>query len=587
MKQVYLMKSSASALLAVAWAIMGTASCGGDSGASTPAGVDPTDTGVTPPVTPGTGSSSQSGEDTPSNGNETSGTPEPAPTIPATKPPELVECTGPKVGSPLLRALTRNEFQSTVNDVFAGIEGKWSNNLPSNSISAAGFDNDAAAVFGEQATELLLSTAESVGDAVAASLSSLLPCTTDADRACASEFVETFGKRLFRRDLSEPEKEQYLALFDTALAKTDFPQAIKWVTAALVESPKAVYRSELGTVSGDGRTLSQHELATLLAYTFTGTTPSAELLAKADAGELTDLVSVAKSLLQTPEGKRSLHRFFEAYTGYPRAASKNKPAVQGSGVTYTEVSGDMVQETRAFLDDMLFTEGANFQELLTSTKTFPSQRLAGFYGMTAPGSDYAPTERGAGQGIGLMAQGSFLAAHANADASSPTQRGLFAYVNVMCRTKPPIPEDVPQLTAVEPGAKTTRERYEEIHAAESNCAGCHNLFDPLGFAFEHFDEGGRYRPDEDGLPIDPTGSFISSAGEQVNFASQEELATTLAGLPEVQQCLAAYLATFAFGTSEACLATQAVPEMQAGTMSIVDAFASLAGEPHFVSRKNQ
>jgi hypothetical protein len=157
---------------------------------------------------------------------------------------------------------------------------------------------------------------------------------------------------------------------------------------------------------------------------------------------------------------------------------------------------------------------------------------------------------------------------------------------MLCRAKPPLPDDVPQLTEVQPGTRTTRQRYEELHAV-GNCAGCHKLFDPLGFAFEHFDEGGRYRPDEDGMAIDPTGFLTSAAGEQVNFASQEELATTLAGLPEVQQCFAAYLGTFAFGTSQACLASKAVPEMQAGTMSVVDAFASLAGEPHFTSRTAQ
>src|SRR5690606_6247807 len=113
----------------------------------------------------------------------------------------------------------------------------------------------------------------------------------------------------------------------------------------------------------------------------TGKTPSAELLAQADAGQLTDPVSVAKTLLQTPAGKQTLHRFFEAYTGYPRAASKNKPAAQANGVTYTEVSGDMVQETRTFLETQLFSEGANLQELLTSSQTFPSQKLANFYGM--------------------------------------------------------------------------------------------------------------------------------------------------------------------------------------------------------------
>src|SRR5690606_35410142 len=113
------------------------------------------------------------------------------------------------------------------------------------------------------------------------------------------------------------------------------------------------------------------------------------------------------------------------------------------------------------------------------------------------------------------------ASHSNADASSPTQRGLFAYTKILCRAEPPLPDDVPSIDEVSGDANTTRQRYEELHA-KGTCAGCHSLFDPIGFAFEHFDEGGRYRADENGFEIDPTGYLQSKAGERLDFASQED-----------------------------------------------------------------
>lgn len=531
------------------------------------------------PVTPGTN------PETPVSPTTTPVTPVTPVPVPTTGP-QITACEDSTVGAPVLRALTKSEFENSIDDIFPGIAGKWSNSLPSNSVSAAGFDNDASAVIGEQTAEQLLATAESVGDAVSASLSTLLPCSSNADHACAAEFLDTFGKRLFRRSLTEAENTQFLAFFDMALADTDFPKAMKWLTAALVQSPKAVYRSELGTTAGAGRNLSQTEVATLLAYAFTGSTPSKELVEQAEAGQLNDPVAVAKSLLQTDAGKQTLHRFFEAYTDYVRAGSKAKPAAQANGINYNDVSADMVKETRAFLDAMLFTEGASWQEVLTSTTTYPSQKLATFYGMSAPGSDYGPVERAAGHGVGLTAQASFLAAHANSDASSPTQRGLFAYINMLCRTKPPLPDNVPQLGEAQTGVQTTRQRYELAHA-QGECAGCHKLFDPIGFGFEHFDEAGNYRADEEGLPIDPTGELTTFTGETLSFDGQEALMNGLASLPEVHQCFAAYLATYAFGTNQSCLATHSVPEMQAGSMSVVDAFASLASEPHFTTRSAQ
>lgn len=571
-------------------AVLGTVACGSD--AAGPNTVIPGEpTSVSPTATP-TDTTSPNTAPSPTTSTTSTTAPPVTPDNPQPdspdkdKGPELVTCATSAVGAPVFRALTRSEFEKSVNDIFPGIAGKWSNTLPSNLVSGAGFDNDVKSQIGEQTAEQLLTTAESIGDAVAASLTTLVSCSSAADHACAAEFIDTYGKRLFRRPLTEAEKSQYLAFFDTALASTDFAKAMKWLTAALVQSPKSVYRSEIGAAAGTTRNLSQHEVATLLAYAFTGTTPSADLLAKADQGQLTNPVEVAKSLLQTDAGKQTLHRFFEAYTGYVRAASKSKPAYESAGHKYNDVSADMIAETRTFLDKLLFDQGASWQEVLTSSTTYPSQKLAQFYQLDgAPSADYAAVERGADQGVGLMAQGSFLAAHANADASSPTQRGLFAYVNLLCRSKPILPDNVPPLGDAS-AAKTTRERYEIQHAS-GGCASCHKLFDPIGFGFEHFDEAGRYREDEKGETIDPTGSLVSATGDVIEFASQEELVTQLATLPEVHQCFANYLGTYAFGTTKSCLATAAVAPMQQGSMSVVDAFASLAAEPHFTTRSAQ
>ena len=48
-----------------------------------------------------------------------------------------------------------------------------------------------------------------------------------------------------------------------------------------------------------------------------------------------------------------------------------------------------------------------------------------------------------------------------------------------------------------------------------------------------------------------------------------------------------YLATYAFGTGEACLGASNVAAMQSGTLGIADEFARLAAEPHFTQRSSQ
>ncbi|HEY3255109.1 MAG TPA: DUF1595 domain-containing protein, partial [Polyangiaceae bacterium] len=205
-------------------------------------------------------------------------------------------CSAPKLGSPVLRLLTSGEFSNTINDVFPAVAKAWTNTLPANSVSVYGFANDSSTVVGAQLAQALLDTATSVASAVTdTALASLLPCSTSsANRACAETFVNQYGRRLFRRALSTAEHDRYLSFFDSALAKSDFKTALKWVTVGLIQSPNAVYRSEIGTPAADGnRNLSATELATEFAYTFTGTTPTDELLTQAESGAPMDAVALA------------------------------------------------------------------------------------------------------------------------------------------------------------------------------------------------------------------------------------------------------------------------------------------------------
>ena len=161
--------------------------------------------------------------------------------------------------------------------------------------------------------------------------------------------------------------------------------------------------------------------------------------------------------------------------------------------------------------------------------------------------------RPAGRGFGILAQGAFLATHASSDSSSPTKRGLFPFYRLFCQPTRTPPPNVPQIGQPMPGVMTTRQRYEIAHApAGSSCGRCHSLWDPIGFGFEHYDEGGRFRDTESGLPINSAASVPdpdqSRPTSLFSFTGEEDLVTGLADLPVVNQCVAAYLATFAFGT---------------------------------------
>ena len=511
-----------------------------------------------------------------------------------------VACQSAALGSPVLRLLTRGELQNSLSDAFPEVKGQWNASLPSNNVTDLGFDNDQSATVGAQLAGSILDTAKNVATAVTGNaLANLLPCASSAgDRKCAETFLAKYGQRLFRRPLTTAEHDKYLTFFDASKTKSDFKTALKWMTVALIQSPATLYRSEIGADKGDGtRALSAYEMASELSYMYTGTAPTDALLTSAGSGDLGDTTALAKTLIKTDAGKQMLQRFFELYLDYANVTSMAKGNIQNFG----QVSGDMVQETHAFIDDVLFQKSGGMKELLTANTTNPSKALAAYYatgnaysgGFPMPSNDYASVTRPANLGIGILAQGAFLATHASSTTSSPTKRGLFPYRKLFCQPKISPPPNVPALDTTAPvtNVNTTRDRYELQHqlvmGATGSCASCHKRFDPMGFGFEHFDEGGRYRAKEGNFDINSAASAAAPDGSTMSFTDQESLMNALAGQPVVHECAAAYLATYAFGTTEACLGSSQVADLRAGKIGLVEAFAKLASEPHFTKRASQ
>jgi len=512
-----------------------------------------------------------------------------------------LSCSSAQPGTPELRLLTGTELQNTIDTVFPGISGQWTASLPASTISAQGFDNDASSTIGSQLAGAVLDMGVSVGTAVTGSqLSTLLPCAGNATTkttqdSCAQTFLSKYGQRLFRRPMTTAEQTTYMTFFDASLGKSDFKTALKWLTAALIQSPYTLHRSEIGNDMGNGtRQLTPYEVATELAYTYTGTSPSDDLLTAAGNNNLGDLAAQARTMMATSQGQQVVQHFFDQYLEYTSVTSLQKPNIS----SFASVSQDMVQETRAFINDVVLSKGGGLKELLTATTTNPSKALASYYAggngsnisFPTPSSDYASVTRPAGTGVGVLAQGSFLATHAAADHDSPTKRGLFVFYKLFCNPKLTPPPNVPPIDTTTPMANvnTTRDRYELVHeltqGATGACHTCHVYFDPIGFGFEHFDEGGRYRTMEGTYPVNSADSVTAPDGSTLSFTGEDDLMGDVLGQPVIHQCAQAYLATYAYGTNEACIGSSEVADLQSGAIGLAEAFARLATEPHFTKR---
>jgi hypothetical protein len=142
----------------------------------------------------------------------------------------------------------------------------------------------------------------------------------------------------------------------------------------------------------------------------------------------------------------------------------------------------------------------------------------------------------AGRRAGIISHPYLLTAFAYTSTSSPIHRGVFVSRSLLGRTLRPPPEAVAPLAPDLHADLTTRERVLLQTKAQA-CQTCHGMINPIGFSLENFDAIGRFRVQEKEKPVDPSGSYLTRAGETVQFSGPEELAKFLATSPEVHSSI--------------------------------------------------
>ena len=497
-------------------------------------------------------------------------------------------CESPEPGPRQLRRLTRYEYDNTVRDLF-GITGSWGGSFAPD-VVVNGFDNNARSLvvtplFADQ----LRRAAEDIAGQVISSVSTLVPCVPagDADAACATEFVQSFGKRAFRRPFTAAEVSRYVALQQGIAAEDGFAEGVRYVLQAMLQSPNFLYRLELGEADGTGRyRLTPYEIATELSYLVWGTLPDAELFAAAESGALGDPQEIARQarrLLADPRSTPAVSRFVEQWLGLTVLPNVVKDTAAFPAFDEV-VRAAMVAEAAGLVDHVRRRGSGALPELFTATYGVVTPELAAFYGMPAT-SGVAQFPDGAHAGV--LTLGGVLATYSFATHTSPIHRGKYVRERLLCQELPPPPADLMvQPVSFDP-ALPTREQFA-AHAAQEPCKSCHRLMDPIGFAFESFDPVGRYRASEDGMMIDTRGEIVSSPATDGTFNGVAELGARLAESPDASACYVRQWVRYAWGLEEsdrlACALDHVVSRFVAGGLKLDDLIVELTQSPHFVER---
>ncbi|WP_437632807.1 DUF1592 domain-containing protein [Sorangium sp. So ce854] len=461
-----------------------------------------------------------------------------------------VQCTpGAAAPGPMprLTRLTHAQYDNTIRDLF-GKDMKASASFLADP-AFEGFNNNARALtVSDRLARDYRRAAEAIAeDAVVdqAVLDSILPCAPEGDgAACARQFIQQLGKRVYRRPLAAEQVEAYVAAFARGNglfeSGTPFEQGVRHVIEVMLQSPHFLYRVELSEELDGERIipLDGHEVATRLSYLLWNSLPDDALLEAAEGGALGTpggIEAEARRMLADPRAASVLTDFHDQWLQVSRYDDLMKdPALYPD--FDAGVSSAMKAETRRFIQHVVLEMEADYEALMTAPIGFVNDRLAPIYGIEGSfTSELVETPLDPGVRAGLLTQAGFLSSHAFFNKTSPIHRGVFIQRQILCADLPDPPANIDtELPPLRGEIRTTRDQVE-AHTSPEACDFCHSKINPPGFAFEHFDAVGRLRADEGGEPIDASG--VMTVGEtELRFDGAIDLVTQLAQSPVAERC---------------------------------------------------
>ncbi len=350
------------------------------------------------------------------------------------------------------------------------------------------------------------------------------------------EAIIEFAGRAFRRRLSTTEREELVAFYG-ALRSDDglsHEEAIQDTLVSVLMSPLFCYRVDLLGIGPERRSLTDDELASRLSYFLWSSTPDAELLRLAAAGNLRQpevLSAQIRRMLQDDRVRGLATEFCGNWLDFRRFEEHNSVDRNRFPEFTDSLRQAMFEEpVRYFMD--VAQQDRSVLQFLDGRHTFVNAELARHYGIPAsrqvgiPRTTIATSAEGDvgqadpriwiriddaseyGRG-GVLPMSVFLTKNAPGLRTSPVKRGYWVVRRLLGERIPPPPPNVPELPEDESklGDLTLREALAK-HRENVACAGCHERIDSIGLTLEGFGQVGERRElDLGGRPVDANAVF--------------------------------------------------------------------------------
>lgn len=467
------------------------------------------------------------------------------------------------VGGPaLLRRLTESQYRASIADIFSPdvpVVARFEKQLRSEGLIAVGTGEAGMSPFSvEQYDNAALGVAETILSEDRRA--DFVPCTPEDeqtfDASCAAEFIQRYGPVLFRRPLSDEQKVRYLEVARLGAAELGgFYQGLQYALVGMMTAPQFLLRIEQVQTekNADGEAkeiqrLDAWSMATRLSYFLTNSTPDAELLRAAAAGELDSADGLARQvdrLIASPAFEAAVRAFFRDMLEFDLFEDLAKDAAIYPAYNST-VAADAQEQTLLDIVELLVEQKGDYRDLFTLSETHLTRALGIIYQQpVAPRKGWQKTQLSyQGDRVGIQSHISFVALHAHPGRSSPSLRGAALRKVFLCQEVPDPPADV-DFSAVQDASSeqmpTARHRLA-VHNSQPACAGCHKIMDPVGLGLENYDGLGTFRSQENNVRIDASGSL-----DGIDYENPEGLGQALHDHPETARCAVEKLYRFAVG----------------------------------------
>lgn len=511
--------------------------------------------------------------------------------VSSTAPPVAPNCT-PTPIAPGLILLSDIQFANSIASVL-GPEALTADNLPVEELKP--FSRKVLSLN----TSLVLSRmdwAEDAGNSLVGRVEQTTGCSED-DRTCAEGYLRSVARKAFRRPVEDSEMSDLMNVYDAG-AESNYETGVRLAVEAIFSAPSFFYRTEFGAPDADGKVrLTPLEVASELAYLLTDRPPDETLIAAGEDGSLLDAavrVAHAERLLGIEATRANLTSTMMSAWSFGNLAGVDKD--DNMFPTFDGLRARMYQETKLFLQDIMWNQEADVSEILRSNTTFLDGALAEHYGVPFPGNDpnvFVRVEMPAEQRAGMLTHASVMSARSRSDRTSVVSRGLFVRGDLMCLVKIVLPDGNPELNELieEQAAdqNATEKEKAEKRAMNAQCGGCHSQFDAFGLPLEYYDPIGRYTPQAEDTAVNlaVVGGLQASADTATNGV---ELARALADAPQFKSCMTRHMLSYALGADELLANSCEVQELTAqygATVTMPDIIRAVAASPALVQRTGE